>query len=703
MITTAKRLGALLSACLLLWSASISALADEAVMSESEAPPEETQQEDAALSDRDFYLEDSEVAVYAAANQLAGVSKVHFYSLKSSVTTTIFGTLGGLPAKAMVTNSVYYPAYCLDKELLQWGDIDYSWTDLSFANQETVRQIIAQGFSETNGLSKSGWGDTHPNGGKIGNYEANTAKWAVTQLLVWAACKNYIVRNSATDWTWSSTVDTEMETVAKHAYNPTAFRTYYAELKDALLNGCKIPSFANADPQKAAAIQLKWNGSAYTATVTDSNHVLSHFDFSLSGVNFSRSGDKLTVTTQKKFTNGIVTDPASYSIGNSNAVAVWKCADSAIQRMATFTGGQTTVSAYLRLQTERINSGELIIQKTSEDGKKSGFTFKVTRDTDNWNATVKTDDNGTAKISELPVFRDGTSTPIQYTVTEINTPSSYRQPKPQTITLTSKGSVTVQFENTLIRGTLEICKVDADGKTPLAGAVFEIMDSDKNVIATETTGKDGKITVSDLRSGYYREISAPQGYELDSTVYPFTVEKDRQIIQITRKNTPSAGSVSVRKITPDGTALNDVSFLLQYSIDGGTAWSPVRTRKETDLISVGSCTSTGISDGVLTTGEDGKVTFSGLQVKNQNVTVLYRITEVRTKDGFQLLGEPLFEGSLPQDVNGTPQRDITITAVNGHQFELPAAGGNGMQAAIIGMIFAVIGLFGLLYVQKEKF
>lgn len=243
-----------------------------------------------------------------------------------------------------------------------------------------------------------------------------------------------------------------------------------------------------------------------------------------------------------------------------NAVAVWKCVDSAIQRMATFTGGQTTVSAYLRLQTERINYGELIIQKTSEDGKKSGFTFKVTRDTDNWSVTVKTDDNGTAKISELPVFRGGTSTLIQYTVTEINTPSSYRQPKPQTITLTAKSSVTVQFENTLIRGTLEICKVDADGKTPLAGAVFEIMDSDKNVIATETTGKDGKITVSDLRSGYYREISAPQGYELDSTVYPFTVEKDRQIIQIVRKNTPSAGSVSIRKITPDGKTLNDVLF-----------------------------------------------------------------------------------------------------------------------------------------------
>lgn len=357
-----------------------------------------------------------------------------------------------------------------------------------------------------------------------------------------------------------------------------------------------------------------------------------------------------------------------------NAVAVWKCVDSAIQRMATFTGGQTTVSAYLRLQTERINYGELIIQKTSEDGKKSGFTFKVTRDTDNWSVTVKTDDNGTAKISELPVFRGGTSTLIQYTVTEINTPSSYRQPKPQTITLTAKSSVTVQFENTLIRGTLEICKVDADGKTPLAGAVFEIMDSDKNVIATETTGKDGKITVSDLRSGYYREISAPQGYELDSTVYPFTVEKDRQIIQIVRKNTPSAGSVSIRKITPDGKTLNDVSFLLQYSIDGGTAWSPICARKEADPISVGSCTSEGISDGVLTTGEDGKVTFNGLQVKNQNVTVLYRITEVRTKNGFQLLGEPLFEGSLPQAVIDTGRK----ASVSLYKYDFTSAHADGV-------------------------
>lgn len=158
-----------------------------------------------------------------------------------------------------------------------------------------------------------------------------------------------------------------------------------------------------------------------------------------------------------------------------------------------FTGGQTTVSAYLRLQTERVNYGELIIQKTSEDGKKSGFTFKVTRDTDNWSVTVKTNDNGTAKISELPVFREGTSTLIQYTVTEINTPSSYRQPKPQTITLTAKSSVTVQFENTLIRGTLEICKVDADGKTPLAGAVFEIMDSDKMSSRLRPPAKTAKL------------------------------------------------------------------------------------------------------------------------------------------------------------------------------------------------------------------
>ncbi len=39
----------------------------------------------------------------------------------------------------------------------------------------------------------------------------------------------------------------------------------------------------------------------------------------------------------------------------------------------------------------------------------------------------------------------------------------------------------------------------------------------------------------------------------------------------------------------------------------------------------------------------------------------------------------------------------------GTNLSFPAAGGNGMQPAAIGMVFAVIGLFGLLYIQKEKF
>ncbi len=55
-------------------------------------------------------------------------------------------------------------------------------TNLFCKSEDRSADHRTGGFSETNGLSKSGWGDTHPSGGKVGNYEANTAKWAVTQL-----------------------------------------------------------------------------------------------------------------------------------------------------------------------------------------------------------------------------------------------------------------------------------------------------------------------------------------------------------------------------------------------------------------------------------------------------------------------------------------------------------------------------------------
>ena len=69
----------------------------------------------------------------------------------------------------------------------------------------------------------------------------------------------------------------------------------------------KLPSFLAKTPGSAQEIELEWDGSKYTVTLTDSNNVLSGYKFSSndSGVQFSVSGNKLTITAEKAPSDGL--------------------------------------------------------------------------------------------------------------------------------------------------------------------------------------------------------------------------------------------------------------------------------------------------------------------------------------------------------------------------------------------------------------
>ena len=47
-------------------------------------------------------------------------------------------------------------------------------------------------------------------------------------------------------------------------------------------------------------------------------------------------------------------------------------------------------------------------------------------------------------------------------MTEINVEDKYRQPEPQTVTLTEHAVVTVDVENRISRGSIQLLKVDHD-------------------------------------------------------------------------------------------------------------------------------------------------------------------------------------------------------------------------------------------------
>ena len=355
--------------------------------------------------------------------------------------------------------------------------------------------------------------------------------------------------------------------------------------------------------------------------------------------------------------------------------------------------------------TNELKYASLKIVKTSEDGNVAGFTFKVTRLADGASATYTTNAAGEIITSQFPVYVDANATQkFEYKIEEINVPDKYRTPDAQTITLTYGQTAEVRFYNQIARGTLEILKVDHDGVTPLEGAKFEITDDNNNVIATKTSGPDGKIKVESILYGQYHwsEVEAPKGYDLDDTVHDFAIEHDEQVVEVTQENTPSVGSITAKKIDADGNAMPGVEFTLEYSTDDGATWTPVEARAEDSKPSIGGCTSA-VVDGALVTDENGVTTFNGLQVDNQTVTILYRLTETGTKSGNTLLAAPLFIGSLPQVLDdGTETVDVVVTAVNNQSFTLPSSGGNGMMGVPVGIALVLISASCILMLTRKK-
>ena len=343
---------------------------------------------------------------------------------------------------------------------------------------------------------------------------------------------------------------------------------------------------------------------------------------------------------------------------------------------------------------------DLEILKTSEDGKVSGIPFTV----EEWVPGVgycrigryTTDASGKILVPKLHV---GT----KYRLTE-TVPEGYVGEAPKEITIQA-GTNTVTFENRPIYGNLELTKIDeSDPKIKLSGAEFTVTGPDGSTQVMKET-ETGVYKLEHLRYGHYtvQETKAPEGFELSKAVFEIDITEDGKTYTVSSSgfdgvtNRQQVGSIQVKKVDPEGNPLSGVSFLLEYSQDSKN-WNPVNTRGEDSLPAVGGCTSVGLKDGVLITGEDGTVLFSGLSIRIGNNRVYYRLTETAAPEGYTLLPEPVFEGELPQ--NGS--RDITVTAVNTSQFTLPFTGSMGFTTVTFGLFLAEFALCTVVFLFRKK-
>ena len=199
---------------------------------------------------------------------------------------------------------------------------------------------------------------------------------------------------------------------------------------------------------------------------------------------------------------------------------------------------QVVATASVSVNTEAF--GNLRIVKKGDNGSLlAGVKFGVYSDAacQNLLKETTTRSNGVATVADLPVG-------IVY-VKEISTIEPYWiDDTVYTVEIPLNDTVEIEIENESARGRIRIEKTgeamvsvittDTDWGTVnapvyetcgLEGAVFNVLDADKNVVATLTTDEYGvaESDYIDFGDYYVIEVTAPAGYLLDDNIYPVTV------------------------------------------------------------------------------------------------------------------------------------------------------------------------------------
>ena len=180
-------------------------------------------------------------------------------------------------------------------------------------------------------------------------------------------------------------------------------------------------------------IELKKNAAgSYTASVTDTNGVLSAYNFTANsgnGVTFTRKGNALTITATAAAAKNLDTEKtysatgSAYEIDPDRAVICWYDRTGRYQAMAGYTGvGRDPVKAYIKIKAME-EKGSITVRKVDVTGSPlagAELMLETSADGKTWTEVgrITTDKTGSAKWSDLKVG-------AQYRVTETKAPAGY--------------------------------------------------------------------------------------------------------------------------------------------------------------------------------------------------------------------------------------------------------------------------------------
>ena len=359
-------------------------------------------------------------------------------------------------------------------------------------------------------------------------------------------------------------------------------------------------------------------------------------------------------------------------------------------------------TAELGYHTVTVEYGKTAVDRWLNKEQGLGHFTKSTNTGDEisgWHITVYADEACTQELRTLITGQDGTVgiylEPGTYWAKETGSEEvrdDYwkMDDSVKALVIRAHEKTTLEFINNY-SGRISIQKTVKPEGT-LEGWKFKIADADGKEVSGSpfTTDKDGKILTGNLTPGDYTVEEVLPADSLYTGEAPKTVTVVAgKTAEVTFLNKLRTGKITIRKVDTKDEPLAGATFLLEGSEDG-SLWYPVLPGSNGICI-LGERSEENLTAASKTSGEDGLLTWENLPI-----TLQYRITETKAPEGYTLLKEAAFAGTLPTDT-------LELRVVNGEAFALPKTGSTDLTV----LPFAVISCFSIcagaiLYLRKRE-
>lgn len=358
-------------------------------------------------------------------------------------------------------------------------------------------------------------------------------------------------------------------------------------------------------------------------------------------------------------------------------------------------------SGELGFHTVTVEYGKTAVDQWLNKEQGLGYFTKSTNTGDEisgWHITVYADEACTQELYTLITGQDGTAgiylEPGTYWVKETGSEEvrdDYwkMDDSVKKLMIHAHEKTTLEFINNY-SGRISIQKAVKPEGT-VEGWKFKITDGEGKEVSGSpfTTDKDGKILTGNLTPGDYTVEEVLPADSLYSGEAPKTITVVAgKTSEVSFLNKLRTGKITIQKVDTKDEPLAGATFLLEGSEDG-SLWYPVISGPN-GVCTLGEPSEENHAAASKTSGEDGLLTWEYL-----SITLQYRITETKAPEGYTLLKEAAFEGTLPADT-------LELRVVNGEAFALPKTGSTGFVRIPMATVFCLMLCAANLWLLRKK-